>query len=267
MSLKLIFVHGVNHQSTNYSGKLFDRIMKVCHMNLTARGLESDEIRTLLNQVTRHEVLWADLTADLTNRYCQLQYHKHPLLWGIFTKNIDPLAMQIMRYIKDKGDKEKGQMNILREIDSDIERIFTQTHIGNQSPNNSKDTIFIAHSLGSVIAFDYIFCFRDRCRLDQNVNVQAFITMGSPISLFTSAMGYPDSELTLPPNVQKWVNIISPRDCIARYAKPHFKNIPIIEKEVHTSFFPMAAHCHYWKSSQTAAIIAQEVIEALNLFN
>lgn len=264
-NLKLIFIHGINSQTTNYSDCLFQGALKACRIKLKLKGLSEDKISDILNRVVHHEVLWADLTTDLTNRYCQLEYQKMRFFWGNFTRKVDPLAMQIMQYIKDKGDKATGPMNILKEVDDDIQKIFFQTNIGEYKPGEDKQAIFIGHSLGSVIAFDYVFCFRDKCRLDQNVNVHSFITMGSPIPLFTSAMGHPDSDLILPPNVKKWVNIISPRDGIARYAKPFFKNIPIDEKEVHGGFFPIQAHGGYWKSKQTAMVIAQEVINALGV--
>lgn len=264
-NLKLIFIHGVNNQTTNYSNILCQKILSSCRAKLRQRSLNEELITQILNKVVHHEVLWADLTTDLTNRYLQLEYPKDSWPWTHFTKQIDPLAMQIMQYIKDKGDKATGPMNILKEVDNDIQKIFFQTNIGDFKTGQDKNAIVIAHSLGSVIAFDYVFCFRDKCRLDKDVTIKSFITMGSPIPIFTSAMGHPDSDLQLPPNVKKWVNIISKHDCIARYSKPFFKNIPIEEHEVYTGFFPLQAHAGYWKSRQTASIIADEIIKALEI--
>ena len=65
-------------------------------------------------------------------------------------KKIDPLALQIMYYIKDKGDKASGEMGILEKGDKVFKSIA----------HEAKDTIIAAHSLGSVIAFDYLFGFR-----------------------------------------------------------------------------------------------------------
>ena len=78
-------------------------------------------------------------------------------------------------------------------------------------------------------------------------------------------MGHPDSDLKLPHNVNKWVNILSKNDGIARYHKPFFKEIPIEEHLVNTGFFPLQAHAGYWKSNKTAGIIADEVLNALEL--
>ena len=262
-NLKLIFIHGVNDQSTNYSKGLFERIQNSLKKKLKTKGKSNSEITQILQVVVCHNVLWADSTTGLTNRYCQLQYQSSRLFWKFFTRKIDPLAMQIMQYIKDKGDRKTGSMNILRDVDDEMGKIFLQTNIGDFKPGEDKHAIIIAHSLGSVIAFDYVFCFRDKCRLDENATIHSFITMGSPIPIFTSAMGHPDSDLMLPPNVKRWVNILSRNDGIARSTKIYFNNIPIEEKEVFTGFFPIQAHGGYWKSGRTASIIADEILEAL----
>ncbi len=264
-NLKLIFIHGVNHQSTNYSADLFQRVLEASRKKLRSKHIEDRIIDEILNRVVRHEIMWADLTTSLTARYDQLQYPKRKFLWSFAARKIDPLAMQIMQYIKDKGDKQTGPMNILRDVDDDIAKVFLQTNIGDFVPGQDKNAVIIAHSLGSVIAFDYVFCFRDKCRLDPTVNIKALITMGSPLPLFTSAMGHPDSDLILPPNVNKWVNIISKNDGIARSLKPFFKNIPIKEHELFTSPLPIKSHCDYWKSKRIASLIADEILEALEL--
>lgn len=263
-NLKLIFIHGVDDQKTNYSQTLFDKVLSSCRAKLRQRGFPESKISPAIRSLVRHEVLWTEETLDRINRYQQLEYEgpSRPK-YRFFTKQIDPLAMQIMQYIKDKGDKGTGAMNILADVDRDIQRFFVQNDVGADDPEGRKGAIVVAHSLGSVIAFDYVFCFRDRCRLDKNVTIHSFITMGSPIPLFTSAMGHPDSDLTLPPNVKRWVNILCPWDGIARTVKPFFRNIPIEEKKVCTGILPLQAHSGYWKHDKTASIIADEVLGVL----
>lgn len=267
-NLKIIFIHGVDDQPTNYSSKLFKKIISACKTILTAQGFDETAIHNILTKSVQHEVMWAQITTDLTNRYLQLEYEKHPhLFWDILKKPIDPLAIQIMQYIKDKGNRVGGQMNILREIHNDMKNIFSWEDLGEDSSlkNNS---IIVAHSLGSVIAFDYIMGFRKEyslSNLKKHITLNSFITMGSPIPIFTTAMGHPDSDLRLPDFVKKWINILSVRDGIARYIQPFFRNIPIQEYEVSTGFFPIQAHTGYWKDDLTAEIIALEVLEALGI--
>lgn len=175
--------------------------------------------------------------------------------------------MQVMQYIKDKGDKKTGNMNILKAFDEDIKRIFSvyNTDIGlDPQLKEGKNAIIIAHSLGSVIAYDYIMGFRKDCKLPPNITIRCFITIGSPIPIFTSAMGHPDNDLVLPKNVERWVNIMSPRDAFVRYMKPYFRNIPIQEHYVSTGLFPIQAHNGYFNDKKTASIIANEVLTTLN---
>lgn len=263
-NLKLIFLHGVNDTVTNYSSGLYQRIIDVCRRQLVLEGRPGAAIEQTLRSIVHHEVLWADLTTDRTNRYLQLAYPRPRLFWDRFLQRVDPLAIQIMHYIKDKGDKQTGSMDILQRVDDDMHRIFAEADVGRESTSaDGHHAIVIAHSLGSVIAYDYLMGFRPQYRLDPSITIKSFITLGSPISLFTSAMGHPDSDLTLPPNVHRWVNIRSPRDGVGRPIAPFFAHIPIQEREVTTGFFPISAHNHYWRNAQTAAIIADEVLAAV----
>ena len=151
-----------------------------------------------------------------------------------------------MYYIKDKGDKTSGEMGILEKIDKSFKAITQE----------AKDTIVVAHSLGSVIAFDYLFGFRKHS-LSQDTNVLSFITLGSPIPIFTSAMGHVESDLTLPTNIKAWHNLFDNEDGIARRCKPFFSKIEVKDISVKTGFFPISAHVKYWQNKQTASKIAK----------
>jgi len=264
-NLKLIFIHGVSAQNSNYSAGLFELILRIARQRLLAQGHTAAAITQMLDATVSHEVLWVNFTTDLTNRYLQLAYPTTPLFWGKLTKPLDPLMIQIMEYIKDKGDKGSGVENILAGVDDQFRRIFSYKDIGaDPAPHEGHNAIIVAHSLGSVIAFDYLMGFRKDHALPHTVKLPSFITMGSPIPLFITAMGHPDSDLTLPPNVGRWVNIHSPRDGIGRPLQPFFRNIPIADHLVRTKFTPIAAHSAYWRNAATAHIIADQVLDALD---
>lgn len=262
--MRIIFLHGIDAQTTNYSDRLYRSILASCRAALTMGSHTQEDIDATLRRIVHHEIFWAELTTDLTNRYLDLAYEHPNFFWNFLTKPVDPLGLQIMQYIKDKGDKETGPMNILASVDADFRRLFSTPDVGEDpATTTGQHTIIVAHSLGSVIAFDYIMRFRPPLCLDPAVTVDSFITLGSPIPLFTSAMGHPDSDLVLPDNIKRWVNIRSPRDGVARPMKPFFRNIPIDERLVTTKFLPIPAHSAYWTNPQTANIIAAEVLRAL----
>jgi hypothetical protein len=110
-----------------------------------------------------------------------------------------------------------------------------------------------------VIAYDYIFGFR-KYKLNPTIKVEAFITMGSPIPLFTSAMGFVDNKVTLPKNVKRWINILDPDDGIARYTRQYFKKINVKDKEINTGWDPLGAHSNYWRDPDVARFIADNLV-------
>ena len=247
--INIIFIHGINYQTTGYSNWLFQNILSLYGEILNRKGIAKNEIEQKKAQFLQKEILWADVTTDLTNRYLNLEYElygKKKGLWNWASKKIDPLALQIMYYIKDKGDKASGEMGILEKIDKSFKAITQET----------KETIIVAHSLGSVIAFDYLFGFR-KYSLSQDTKVLSFITLGSPIPLFISAMGHVESDLTLPKNVKSWYNLYDNEDGIARRCKPFFSKIDVQDTSVQTGFFPISAHVKYWQNKQTAFKIAK----------
>lgn len=247
--INIVFIHGVNDQVAGYSNWLFKQIIVSFKGYLLKKGFVLKDVNNRLSQFVAKEILWADVTTNLTDRYVALEYNLFggkKGWWNWITKRVDPLALQIMYYLKDKGDRNTGEMSILKRIDNKFISIAEE----------SKDMVIVAHSLGSVIAFDYIFGFR-KYALSSDCMVKAFITLGSPIPLFTSSMGHVDSDLVLPPNIKSWYNIFDKDDGVARRCKPFFQNIPLEDVEVRTGIFPVGAHVKYWSSKQTSSVIAK----------
>lgn len=247
----IIFLHGVSSQTTGYSNTLYKNIIKSYIAELLKGGVKEQEAIEKAKSLVQKEILWADITTDLTNRYLFLQYilNKKPGKWNIFLKSIDPLVMQILHYVKDKGHK-RGPMTILKKVHQAFKSACA---------NNPDKIVIIAHSLGSVIAYDYICGFR-KYKLRSNETVEAFITLGSPIPLFTSAMGFVENKFKWPKNVQSWVNILDPDDGIARFCGPFFKNIRVQDMEVNTGFGPLSAHTGYLKSKEVSRAIAKKLV-------
>lgn len=168
-------------------------------------------------------------------------------------RTIDPLLIQILHYVRDKGRKGSGPMHILKRVHRAFQGFFPGT--------TRADLIVVAHSLGAVIAFDYLFRFR-AVALRRGLRIRAFITVGSPLPIFTVAMGYPRSDLRLPSTIDRWVNILDPEDGVARYHCPHFPHIPVEECIVETGWTPLAAHTSYWADREVAEIVTKEVLSA-----
>ncbi len=246
----IIFVHGVNAQTTGYSNQLFRAILREYITGLRQAGLDAAQAQERGRGLVQHEILWAEETTDLTNRYLTLQFEVSGRKgkWNFIAEAIDPLVIQILHYVKDKGHK-KGPMNILKGFDQEIRQLELK-------PKDK--VVFIAHSLGSVITYDYLFGFR-KYKFDPRRKVEGFISMGSPIPIFSAAMGHPENDLRLPARIKRWINILDPDDGVARYCKRHYPRLKVEDVEVNTGWTPVGAHAAYWKSQDTAKLIANRL--------
>lgn len=253
--MDLIFIHGVNQQTTGYSREFFNLILSNYKGILKKKGYGQEEIEKKSSDLVQKELLWADVTTDLTNRYLTFEFgpKNRSFICKFITPAIDPIVIQILYYVKDKGNKDSGAMGILSRVGAKFKAY---------QDAGMKECIVVAHSLGSVIAFDYLFGFR-KYMLDAGITIKAFITLGSPIPIFTASMGYIESGLKLPTNVKRWVNILDKDDAIARYCRPFFKNIDIDEIEVNTGLNPIKSHGYYWQSRPTAKHIAKVIDESV----
>ena len=70
----LIFIHGVNSQTTGYSNRLFKNIVKAYRRRLNAEGKSKKIIKEMTSQLIQKEIIWANVTTDLINRYLFLEY-------------------------------------------------------------------------------------------------------------------------------------------------------------------------------------------------
>jgi hypothetical protein len=246
----LIFVHGVNTQNTGYSNPLFAAVLQVYQQGLRQEGLTAGQAQDRGKNLIQHEIMWAQETTDLTNRYESLEYEifGRKGMWNFLGKVVDPLVIQILFYVKDKGHK-KGPMRILKSFDESVRQLELK-------PKDK--VIFISHSLGSVITYDYLFGFR-KYRLTPRQKVEGFFSMGSPIPIFSAAMGYPENNVRLPARVKRWINILDPDDGVSRYCQRHYTKLKVEDVEVNTGWTPIGAHVAYWKSEQTARVIANRL--------
>ena len=105
---------------------------------------------------------------------------------------------------------------------------------------NADHTYVVAHSLGSVIAFDALHAWEGGTPPG---SVALLSTMGSPLvkRIFAGHRGRP---LTRPPNVTAWVNFHSAADPIASPLAGAYSDV--IDQDVRTSILPLTAHSAYW---------------------
>jgi len=128
-----------------------------------------------------------------------------------------------------------------------------------------RKVVLLAHSLGSVAAYDYVFRFEERYPFPEHLELTCLVTFGSPVALFASGMGYPMStKIKRPAYAKKWINLWDFDDPIATRLLPHFpkkfsKDF-LTDIPVDTAFMnPIAAHSGYWTNSKVIEHIAEEL--------
>lgn len=248
MREKIIFIHGISDQMTGYSNPLYNAAMLNLRKRLSSEYCDPAEVDKRLARFEQFEMMWADLTGPVVSKYLQTQYppdrRGH---WNFIKKRVEPLVVQLGVYAHDKAHNGL--------ITKRINELFADALA------DKPDYItVIGHSLGSVIAWDYLFGFVDGFRLEPSVKVRAFITMGSPIPLFAAQTRHPVSDAVLPDNIGKWINLIDPDDGVAAYMRQAFPKISsdrLRDVEVSTGFWMISSHSGYWQSSDCANAIAK----------
>jgi hypothetical protein len=104
----------------------------------------------------------------------------------------------------------------------------------------SRPTYVVAHSLGSVIAFDVLHGWEGN---DAPRNVKWFFTLGSPLNkfIFRAHNGRPTVS---PPGLASWTNVYSPSDPIASPLETAYAGVQ--DRRIQTSSLPITAHSAYW---------------------
>lgn len=220
--MKVISVHGVGEANTNFA----------CDFHTRVQRLIPDA------DVSYDNIVWSDATSGIVSKYSYLS-EKRPFFWGLITKYVDPLAVQILHYMKNKKDVN----NIISDFDRDFRRAL----------GKERDVVVVAHSLGSVIAFDYLFGFADK-KPPEGLRV-SLVTIGSPLPIFWAGMEH-FKVPKLPKHITRWTNIYSKRDPIGAPVMPY--GADAWDVEVKTHFLPIRAHVGYWKNARVAEIVAEE---------
>ncbi len=211
--LDMVFIHGIGDHGPGFSKPLREALRQF--------------LKLPADQLMEYEYIWSQEISNYIDNYERLQYQVRgiqPEFLEAPIKYIDRLVMYMIAYtsdsptVKDKRLKE----HVLRGLH---ELIHDQTR-------EDAELVLVGHSLGSLIAFDYTFGFIPVSMRTGHCSpkpVSYLIILGTPLPIFTSAVGYVRSELGVKPEVSHslkgWLNVIISGDLIARSIKPHFPEL------------------------------------------
>ena len=237
----VVIIHGVGNQTTGYSKPIQD-LLSAQHSSLHFV-----------------EVLWSDLGSVLRQapgapgiNDKERQAAEQELLAEINAAEQRALASRTVlpssgappddTQIREEYAAARGYVGpIVRyEFLSPSERGRIQQRLRDAldwSAQNADRTFVIAHSLGSVIAFDTLHAW------DRPAKVALLATMGSPLGkkIFVSHLGRPTRR---PANADTWLNFHSPADPIASALAGPYADV--VDRDIRTSILPLTAHGAYW---------------------
>jgi hypothetical protein len=126
---------------------------------------------------------------------------------------------------------------------------------------------FISHSLGTVIASDYVWDSRDQKKLFAGpFSLNNFFTMGSPLALFALRFDGPEifnDPICVDDKEGVWLNIYDNDDPIAYPLKclnAAYNKAVTHDREVNVGWLGLA-HVNYWKNKMVQRMIAAKLAE------
>lgn len=277
MKLAVIFIHGIGGSDKNWAEPYIQKLQNktLAELNNILKGkAPADSSETLAVK----SVFWKtalqkpenDLRKILTDYFGWVVMGLNAwdrLFKGIFKVFYKYQNMIVTLFIGDiVGYMAKdGKMGVEEKIEVAITALAAETA--------SKDTpiTFISHSLGTVIASNYIFDKMDRNRrnqinrMDERFVFSNMFTAGSPIALFSMKFSGPDS-FNLPIEVEdprgRWVNILDKDDPIAMPLRPlnaSYQKAVFSDYQVNSGWFWGTAHSEYFSRTNALDLIARKL--------
>jgi len=295
--VNVVIIHGIGVNKPGYAKQIIAGIEREFYSFLKTILPGKDGLRGLINF---SEIVWDDIVGDNQEKFKRIfeeefSRRARKSRRNLFLKVVLPsvlLSAAILLLIKNVVlfillvlglglilwplAKYKMQTGFASEFFGDIigyrnkevykkiqERIICSLEKFEKESGNTELT-FIAHSLGTVIASDFLYDMQRKNKaLSGRYTVMNFFTMGSPIALFSLQYGielFKDPVRVAPP-YGRWINIFDKDDPIAYPLKPlnpEHNDAVFGDKEVNTGLL-LASHILYWNCKSVHKIIAQKL--------
>ena len=243
MTVGIIYIHGIHVRKPGYSTRLHQRVLDY---------LEKKQLKGFhpFSDVVFREVYWADVFEGLSDK---LRDFERPagLTWPIVRNEALMIIAQTLGYEDDRGigAHEKIHDRIqakLREL---------QFEGGADSP-----VIFVAHSLGSIIASDFIWNHQHRKYGFHRL--KGLVTMGSPLAMWGMRWEDFGVPIVMQSMGRPWINFVANSDVIGwplknlneRYSQEVTKDV-ILPVTWNWKTWSPTSHVSYWTSQPVAETI------------
>lgn len=265
MNHHILIIHGIGKATTGYSRELSEGIAR------QSRVIFRDNANPPPTLIF-HEVLWDDvlareqaLLADILRKGFGLAVRGAPSsvwqkIFGVLKRMINTLRTDIAaEYIEDiLSYREQSTYQLIHVRVADALKEVAK------DPGPASVSI-VAHSLGTVIASDFIFDRqKNRERLAGPVVFKNFFTLGSPIALFALRYGGADlftSPARLEDSSGVWLNIFDKDDPVGYPLKTlngAYTEAVSQDVWVNTGSFGIS-HVKYFKHEGVCRLIAERL--------
>ena len=247
----VIIIHGVGNQTAGYSKPI------------------QDLLKAQDSKLHFVEVLWSDLGSVLRQAQDPARVKEREAAEQELIGEIDAAEQQALAsrrasaatpqddaQIREEYAAARGFVSpiVSYEFLSAAERGRIQQRFRDAlawSAQHADRTCVIAHSLGTVIAFDALHGWESAA---PSGKVAFLSTMGSPLGKRIFA-GHRSRPTGRPASVEAWENFYSPNDLIASALTASYQDVE--DRSVKTPALPLAAHSAYW----THADVVSEVLK------
>ncbi len=243
----VVIIHGVGNQAAGYSVPMQERLL-----------LEVAEVHY-------QEVLWSDLGSLLRRQPPPAEeYRRQVEAWeremdeagtraaARRAPGVDPNALQ-RDYAAARGFI--GPV-LLYEYLSPTERERIRDRLREalrEAGRRSERIQLVAHSLGSVIAFDVLDAWAAEPGAPR---VDLLVTLGSPLAK-PPFLGHGGRARVRPSKAAAWVNVYSETDPIASPLAGGYSGME--DLEIENSVFPIEAHSSYWTHADVISLLASRI--------
>jgi pimeloyl-ACP methyl ester carboxylesterase len=281
--LNIMIIHGVGWGDSHdhFADELKANIAKQFDGAIKALGL-TDIARPSSDEALRFApVYWSPVTQDPQDELIKLLGVTHtsriPLSNVLFEiqRQMISLVGDIIAY---------GDPTVYGAIHAAVAAAVTSLSEASADERGDDDTAHltvIGHSLGSVIASDYVYDHRDREQdrryllPDYHFKVKNVVLLGSPMAMY-SLRGNPGATreaikdslkrpIQVDPDNGLWLNMYDPQDPIGLPLRPieSYHDEGVIDYKVKAgnwlTGWNAASHTGYWRSKEVARVIARKL--------
>ena len=276
--IAIAFIHGIGRTHPGYSAAMQRALLR----RFAARiGRESDDPAS---QLVFEEINWSEALQSREDRLWRQLVPAGAMHYGRLRHFMIDFAADAIAYQPVPSNRSAYDA-VHHEVAEGLGRLAARA--GPRAP-----LCLIAHSLGTVIASNYIYDLGKRRRsflcphvrsaigrtpMEQGETFTLFYTMGSPIALWGLRYPHFGDPIQFPPRalsrhhpglVPKWINLYDPDDVVgyplkslcARYRAAVTEDRPVDVGSIFARWNPLS-HLGYWGDRAVADTVAADLVD------